>query len=211
MIDVESANVLVAAARLAANSMSKAAAQVRSEAERKVLEAVKVRKRAREMLEKALVICKKETERNERKAAMAAAAATLKTTPKPMPAAAVSAAAAEEPKRKFGKVGPGSVEQKRVQSREIEKWMRFHEPIPMQAGQGKGEKDKSKVGVPVEAMSRVPNTMGLEDKGKKGNISSSQSGGVVKEEERSLVGSGEKGRRLLQATQGEKTLPYCLC
>ncbi|CAL9087976.1 unnamed protein product [Musa acuminata var. zebrina] len=62
-IDLNSAKVLFAAARLAVASMSRAAAAARVEAERKVKEAMVARKRAREMLERALLISKKERER----------------------------------------------------------------------------------------------------------------------------------------------------
>ncbi|CAL9136706.1 unnamed protein product [Musa textilis] len=62
-IDLNSAKVLFAAARLAVASMSRAASAARVEAERKVKEAMVARKRAREMLERALSISKKERER----------------------------------------------------------------------------------------------------------------------------------------------------
>ncbi|XP_020276610.1 uncharacterized protein LOC109850936 [Asparagus officinalis] len=103
----------------------------------------------------------------------------------------------EEPKRKHGKLGAGGAEQKRAQNREIEKWMRFHEPVTMPVSQVKGDKDRMK----AEAKSRVPNSLGQGEKDKKGSLVSPQSGGDVKEEERSLGGSTDKGPRLPQSTQ----------
>lgn len=172
LIDAESKKVLLAAARLAANSMKKAAAAERAEADRRVEAAVKARKRAREMLERALVVCKREREKN-------------------------AAAAAEEPKRKFG-------EQKRAGSREIEKWMRVHESIPMMMGQVKDEKVELKGVAQAEVRTRVAGNLGKDEKDMKGILLSSESIGVVKKEERSLPGGGEKGPRLPKSTQGEE-------
>ncbi|KAJ4721891.1 DNA binding protein [Melia azedarach] len=59
-IDVGSAKALVAAAKIAASSMSKAAAVARVEAERRVKEAALAKKRAREALEKLLYLAAEE-------------------------------------------------------------------------------------------------------------------------------------------------------
>ncbi|OWM63245.1 uncharacterized protein LOC116192797 [Punica granatum] len=62
-IDKESAKALVAAARIAAATMSKAAHTARIEAERRVKEAALARKRAREALERVAFLSLKEKER----------------------------------------------------------------------------------------------------------------------------------------------------
>ncbi|KAL2338864.1 hypothetical protein Fmac_013310 [Flemingia macrophylla] len=65
-VDVRSAKVLVAAARIAAISMSKAAAAARFDAERRAREAAVARKRAKEALEHlAEVLASEQTEQNE--------------------------------------------------------------------------------------------------------------------------------------------------
>ncbi|RDY14164.1 hypothetical protein CR513_00811, partial [Mucuna pruriens] len=65
-LDVQSAKVLVAAARIAAVSMSKAAAAARFDAERRAREAAVARKRAREALEHlAEILAAEQAERNE--------------------------------------------------------------------------------------------------------------------------------------------------
>ncbi|ONK67645.1 uncharacterized protein A4U43_C05F2230 [Asparagus officinalis] len=102
----------------------------------------------------------------------------------------------EEPKRKFG-------EQKRAGSREIEKWMRVHEPIPMMMGQVKDEKVELKGVAQAEVRARVASNLGQDEKDMKGILLSPESIGVVKKEERSLPGGGEKGPRLPKSTQDE--------
>lgn len=62
-MDKESARALVAAARIAAATMSKAAHTARIEAERRVKEAALARKRAREALERVASLSLKEKER----------------------------------------------------------------------------------------------------------------------------------------------------
>ncbi|KAK4802854.1 hypothetical protein SAY86_001057 [Trapa natans] len=62
VIDKDSAKVLVAAARIAAATMSKAAHTARIEAERRVKEAALARKRAREALERVAYLSLKEEE-----------------------------------------------------------------------------------------------------------------------------------------------------
>ncbi|XAR52756.1 hypothetical protein NMG60_11020989 [Bertholletia excelsa] len=65
-IDKKAAKVLLAAARIAANSMSKAALVARAEAERRVKEAAFTRKRAREGLEHvAFLVAKEKVKRKE--------------------------------------------------------------------------------------------------------------------------------------------------
>lgn len=62
-IDKESARALVAAARIAAATMNRAAQTARIEAERRVKEAASARKRAREALERVALLSLKEKER----------------------------------------------------------------------------------------------------------------------------------------------------
>lgn len=66
-LDVGSARALVAAAKIAALSMSKAAAMARVEAERRVKEAALAKKRAREALERLLYLAAEERERETKK------------------------------------------------------------------------------------------------------------------------------------------------
>ncbi|TKY54338.1 E3 ubiquitin-protein ligase Midline-1 [Spatholobus suberectus] len=74
-VDVQSAKVLVAAARIAALSMSKAAAAARFDAERRAREAAVARKRAREALEHlAEILAREQAEQNERNGVVSAAA-----------------------------------------------------------------------------------------------------------------------------------------
>lgn len=63
VIDKDSAKVLVAAARIAAATMSKAAHTTRIEAERRVKEAALAKKRAREALERVAFLSLKEKEK----------------------------------------------------------------------------------------------------------------------------------------------------
>ncbi|XP_050373943.1 uncharacterized protein LOC126791529 [Argentina anserina] len=63
----ESAMAFVAAAKIAANSMKKAAAAARSDAERRVREAVSAKKRAREALEVLAFLVSKEKEEKDSK------------------------------------------------------------------------------------------------------------------------------------------------
>ncbi|KAK2646389.1 hypothetical protein Ddye_021584 [Dipteronia dyeriana] len=67
-MDLGSAKALVAAAKIAASSMIKAAAVARVEAERRVKEATLAKKRAREALERLLYLAAKEKERDSKKA-----------------------------------------------------------------------------------------------------------------------------------------------
>ncbi|GAB4835598.1 hypothetical protein Ancab_000506 [Ancistrocladus abbreviatus] len=66
-MDQKSAKVLFAAAKIAANSMSKAAASAKGEAERRVREAALARKRAKEALEHVALIAAREREKVKRK------------------------------------------------------------------------------------------------------------------------------------------------
>ncbi|GAV78529.1 hypothetical protein CFOL_v3_21995 [Cephalotus follicularis] len=65
-IDKDSANALVAAAKIAAASMTKAATLARVEAERRVKEAAFAKKRAREALERLLYLGAKEKEKDSK-------------------------------------------------------------------------------------------------------------------------------------------------
>ena len=133
-IDSSNAKVLLAAAQLAAASMSRAAAAARVEAERKVKEAAMARKRAREMLETACVVSKKEKE----KQAKVEQETALVSKPEEV-----------EPKKKIlqpsGTVAAVLAAQKRIQNREREKLKKFHDPLIMgqRPAQGIAENDKS--------------------------------------------------------------------
>ncbi|OMO58577.1 hypothetical protein COLO4_34517 [Corchorus olitorius] len=63
VVDKEAAKALLAAAKIAAASMSKAAAVARVEAERKVKEATLAKKRAKEALERLAFLARKENDR----------------------------------------------------------------------------------------------------------------------------------------------------
>ncbi|PKA65674.1 hypothetical protein AXF42_Ash013088 [Apostasia shenzhenica] len=126
IIGLRASKILLAAARLSATSMTRAAALARADAEKKVKEAALAKKRARDMLDMALSISEKENEKMKE---------SVKTTA--VASVATSAAAAEEmmlePKKKPARlnsaVTPSVAAQKRVQNREREKWMRFSEPV----------------------------------------------------------------------------------
>ncbi|KAK9288430.1 hypothetical protein L1049_016887 [Liquidambar formosana] len=72
-INKDSARALLAAARIASTSMSKAAAVARVEAERRVKEAALAKKRAREALERVAYLVSKEKEKNKDSKAAAVA------------------------------------------------------------------------------------------------------------------------------------------
>ncbi|KAI0488468.1 hypothetical protein KFK09_028301 [Dendrobium nobile] len=135
VIDLRAAKILLVAARLSAASMCRAASLARAEAEKKVKEAALARKRARDMLDKSLVISEKENEKIKD---------SVRTAMAPVAFAATAAAAAKmevvEPNKKAprpsaprqsGMVIAGAVVQKRAHDREREKWKRFNEPIGM--------------------------------------------------------------------------------
>ncbi|OAY82800.1 hypothetical protein ACMD2_09349 [Ananas comosus] len=202
-INRPSAKVFLAAAQLSATSMSKAAAAARADAERKVKEAAVAKKRAREMLEGLLVIAKREEKMNGAKGSV---------TPIPVPAQE-----AAEPKKKAPRPSSTVSAQKKVQSREREKWMRFHEfpsvhrPVP-----GNSESDKSKglssissmqnnVGVDskdrVGSLSRLPKQAECQENEKKGLSLGSQGRIAVKEEDKGFLPDADKAPRIPQTIQ----------
>ncbi|WOK96062.1 hypothetical protein Cni_G04769 [Canna indica] len=137
-IGAKSAKALLAAARIAAGSVIRAAASSKLEAERKVKEAMVARKRAREMLERALLISKNERERVKQVNGFGIKGLTL-----PSEIDSPPKKKALQPKI------PQIPTQKRVQSREREKWMRFNEPIPMAASmQGSAAVDAKNSTIP---------------------------------------------------------------
>ncbi|KAJ1418732.1 hypothetical protein SESBI_15669 [Sesbania bispinosa] len=80
-IDVQAAKVLVAAARIAAASMTKAAAAARFDAERRAKEAAVARKKAREALEHlANIIAKEQEASTEEQRGVSAQKAGLRVT-----------------------------------------------------------------------------------------------------------------------------------
>ncbi|XP_008809536.2 uncharacterized protein LOC103721210 [Phoenix dactylifera] len=133
-IDLTSAKVLLAAARLAAASMSRAVVASRAEVERKVKEAALARKRAREMLETVFTLSKIEKERKKKEANEAAVV--------PLP----EVVEAKEKIPKLGSTVAANVGQKRVQNRDTDRWMKFQEPMAMVPKPVEGfVDDKSKV------------------------------------------------------------------
>ncbi|KAG1365025.1 hypothetical protein COCNU_12G000250 [Cocos nucifera] len=132
--DLTSAKVLLAAARLAAASMNRAAVALRAEAERKVREAALSRKRAREMLETVFTLSKMEKERKKKEANEAAVV--------PMP----EVVEARDKIPKLGGTVAANVGQKRVQNRDTNRWTKFEEPMAMVPKPLQGVvDDKSKV------------------------------------------------------------------
>lgn len=140
LIDRDSAKVLLAASRVAFASMSKAAAFLRAEAERKVKESLLAKKKAREALEAAICSYKKECElkngipqpalthsspgqdplSNAKKMAPTKKPGTgVSTAPKPVGAASASM-----------KTGNAVSTVLAAQKREREKLMKFHDPMP---------------------------------------------------------------------------------
>ncbi|CAL9096316.1 unnamed protein product [Musa textilis] len=179
-IDLKSAKVLLAAAKLAAASMGRVAACTRADAERKTKEAVVARKRAREALEKVLLLSQSEKEKKNRVADQIAA-------PSPQPQVVDS-------KKKMPKLSStvaAMVGQKRVQNRERDRWMRFQEPIGMGQTLVQGT-DKNKVDLPTgmqnhsndveTGLSHGHNPMDKVERDEGGVLKGSQ-GGHVKEEE----------------------------
>lgn len=112
----------------------------RSDVDKKVRESAVAWKRARHMLESANVVCNKEK---------------MKEKEKENGDKNESRGNEEEERRRK--------EQKRAPSREIEKWMRFHEPIP-------------RGGFLIDSKSRV-RSVSREEKRKKDSILSNRSGG----------------------------------
>ncbi|MCL7042628.1 hypothetical protein MKW94_029619 [Papaver nudicaule] len=106
VIDVNSAKVLVAAATISSNSMSKAASVARVDAERRVKEATDSRKRAKEFLEKVLLHENKENGSEE----------IVNSAPIP-PAPVVAAAAAPAVVRPGPVQGAGLVTQQKKKAR----------------------------------------------------------------------------------------------
>lgn len=184
-IDLKSSKVLLAAAKLAAASIGRAAACTRADAERKTKEAVVARKRAREALEKVLLLSQSEKEKKNRVAYQIAA-------PSPKPQVVDS-------KKKMPKLSStvaAMVGQKRVQNKERDRWMRFQEPIGMEQTPVQGT-DKNKVDLPtgmqnhatnvetegtLTGLSHGHNPMGKVERDEGGVLKGSQ-GGHVKEEE----------------------------
>lgn len=97
---------------MSAGSMSRAAASMRSEAEKKAREAVAARKRARDVLERSLAVCEKERGRGRGREEVGTEIVPV---------------VEREEKKKVCRQGVSV--QKRVQEREREKWRRFSEPI----------------------------------------------------------------------------------
>ncbi|XP_026660667.1 uncharacterized protein LOC120103982 [Phoenix dactylifera] len=196
-IDSSNAKALLAAAQFAAASMSRAAAAARAEAERKVKEAVMARKRAREMLETACVVSKREKEKEVK--------VELGT-------ALVSKPEEVEPKKKMLQpsrtVAAVLAAQKRIQNREREKLRKFHDPLTVRQrpAQGIAEKDKShetSMSGPKNVSGNVKNGLGssskptdhvVHEKGKKGMLSGPERGSTD-EENRNLTKNAAKGTR----------------
>lgn len=108
--------------------MSRAAAAARSEAERKVKEAALARKRARDMLEAATIVFRKEKEKEAEAEPEKEEMEPNKKMPQPS-----------------STLTPVLVTPKMVQNREKGKLRRFHEPIPADQvpAQGTAGNDKS--------------------------------------------------------------------
>ncbi|XP_072984249.1 uncharacterized protein [Typha latifolia] len=204
-IDLDSAKVLLAASTLAAASMNRAMVSARLEAERKAKEAALSRKRAKESIEKFISISKKEREKTNavKGSGKAAPAAEVVDTPKKKmarPNSAVAAAAAV-------------AAQKRVQNREREKWMRFHEiPLvqrPTEIDKVKGVSVVStQSNAAVETKERVGNIphlpKKLEPEEKKAIPLNSQ--GSVKEEKGLLI-DADKGPPRIAQTIPDASIP----
>ncbi|RWW21391.1 hypothetical protein BHE74_00026973 [Ensete ventricosum] len=185
-IDLKSAKVLLAAAKLAAVSMGRAASSTRADAERKVREAAVARKRAREALEKVLLLSQTEKEKKNKETDHIAA-------PDPRPEVM-------DPKKKMPKLSStvaAMVGQKRVQNRERDRWMRFQEPIgmaqtPVQGSVEATNKVDPLIGMQnhvmdeeakgrLTSLAHAPNPMGQVVRDETGVLKASQ-GGLVKEE-----------------------------
>ncbi|KAJ6808750.1 skin secretory protein xP2 [Iris pallida] len=182
-ITMAAARVLLAAARLAAGSMSRAVAAARGEVERKAKEAAVARKRARDMLETAVAVARRERARRtletavtrREKARTRDLAATIAEPPKKKIVTAAANNSATEKR-------PTATPAKRPNNREVDKWMRFHEmgtPV-----------------VDVTSTSRVGNTKEPEDEGKKGSASVLQG-----KEKGTAEGEAEKDPRFPPSTQ----------
>ncbi|KAG0477648.1 hypothetical protein HPP92_012367 [Vanilla planifolia] len=118
--DLRASKVLLIAARIAAASMSRAVALAKSDAEKKVKEAALARKRARDMLESALVISKK-----DKMYFVESAAASSTDT---------AEVEISGPKKKASRPSSAAttiVAHKRAKNRNREKWMRFSESFEL--------------------------------------------------------------------------------
>lgn len=115
-IDLESAKVLLAAARLASASMHKAVAVARSAADRKAKDAVVARKKAKEMLEKVLMAGKNEMVQR-RPEELAPAPGMLESQGK---------TSAKLDRAMSSKASP-----KNMHNRERDRWMDLQDPTPL--------------------------------------------------------------------------------
>ncbi|KAJ6810357.1 putative translation initiation factor IF-2 isoform X1 [Iris pallida] len=182
-IDLASARPLLAAARLAAGSMRLAAAAARAEAERKAKEAVVARKRAREMVERAIVVAisEREREREKEKEMRESLAVMVAEQPKKKQQLAATTVV---PLSAAGEATPTPTPARKNwrghHHREVEKWMRFHEM-------------GAQVDDEMKSSNKVRNVK-EEEKGKKGTGSGSQ----VKKIE---AGGSEKGPKLPPSIQ----------
>lgn len=197
LVDLAAATVLLAAARVAAASMTRAAVAARADAERKAREAALARKRAREMLERVFSLSKKA--RLEKK--VETGVGMVSSVPE-----------AVEQKKKM----PKPSEQRRGHSREAEKWRRFQEPIPMGHRPVVGNGDSDKLKSTNVSMSVSKNdTVNMKDKvgglpnpanhhakvEEKGSVLGSQF--VSVKEEKGLMKDENADTRIPQSTQGK--------
>ncbi|KAG6478975.1 hypothetical protein ZIOFF_062425 [Zingiber officinale] len=184
-VDLKSAKVLLAAAQLAAASMSRAASSSRADSDRKVKEAAIATKRAREALERVILLSKAE---KEKKKSEAHPNVSLSSKPEVV-----------DHKKKMPKLNSAvaAMVGQKVQNRERDRWMRFQEPIRVAQKQvqvnaeGKNKVD-SMVGMQSHAqnveterrliaISHAPKAVGQGERDERGALKGSQ-GGHVKDD-----------------------------
>ncbi|CAA6653950.1 unnamed protein product [Spirodela intermedia] len=115
-MDLESAKVLLAAARLASASMHKAVAVARSAADRKAKDAVVARKKAKEMLEKVLMAGK--SERDQRR-------------PEELSSGPAMPESQGKTSANLDRAMSSKVSPKNMQNRDRDRWMGLQDPTPL--------------------------------------------------------------------------------
>ncbi|WOL16412.1 hypothetical protein Cni_G25199 [Canna indica] len=179
-VDLKSGKVHLAAAQLAAASIGRAVVSARADTERKVREAAVAKKRAREALERVLLLSQAEKELKKKNDANLISTAIPKSE-------------VMDQKKKMPKLSStvvAMVAQKRIQIRERDRWMKFQEPIGMaQTPAQCTMEDKNKVehANNVEKEGRLSgsphasNPKGQVETDERGDLKGSQ-GGLVKDD-----------------------------
>ncbi|XP_019052140.1 PREDICTED: uncharacterized protein LOC104590888 [Nelumbo nucifera] len=186
--DQKSAKVLLASARIAAVSMSKAAAAARIEAEKRVKEAALTKKRAREALERVAFLVGKEKERGKEMTLVPRSVPVSEQRKKSKGYSAVAATVAAHKRiqdnlKAGGNDKPGGIPvnlNNNIASREKDRWARIRPPSVVQMlpknGISVDDRDKQKASsAPVIVRQQLQNTDAVNEHDRSGSISNFQS------------------------------------